>query len=91
MLKAHVKRELSQGALDRHQILAIHRECCGLPSARRQRVYPLFDESQLAIHDGDGLKVDYLMAELAELTAQGYRAVARRSRFRASSVCRSFS
>jgi len=37
-------------------------------AARRQRVYALFDEIQLAIHGGDRLKVHYLMAELAEAT-----------------------
>jgi hypothetical protein len=42
-------------------------------AAKRQRVYALFDEIQLAIHDGDRLKVDYLMAELADATAQEYR------------------
>ena len=44
----------------------------------RQRVYALFDEIQLAIHDGDRLKLDYLMGELAEATAQDYRAAVRR-------------
>jgi hypothetical protein len=47
-------------------------------AARRQRVNALFDEIQLAIDKGDRLKVDYLMAALAEATVQGYRAAVRR-------------
>jgi len=47
-------------------------------AATRQRVYALFDEIQLAIHDGDHLRVDDLMAELAEATAQDYRVAVRR-------------
>jgi DNA-binding FadR family transcriptional regulator len=47
-------------------------------AAQRQRVYALFDEIQLAIHNGDPLQVDYLMARLAEATAQDYRSAARR-------------
>jgi hypothetical protein len=49
-------------------------------AARRKRVYALFDEIQLAIHDGDRLKVDYLMTELAEATAHDYRAAAQQDR-----------
>jgi hypothetical protein len=45
-------------------------------AARRRRVHALFDEIQTAIHDGDRLKVDDLMAELAEATAQEYRVAA---------------
>ena len=45
---------------------------------RRQRVNALFDEIQLAIDDGDRLKVDSLMAALAEATAQDYRGAVRR-------------
>jgi hypothetical protein len=43
-------------------------------AAERQRVYALFDEIQVAIHNGDRLKVDYLMVELAEATASEYLA-----------------
>jgi hypothetical protein len=46
-------------------------------AANRQRVHALFYEIQLAIHDGDRLKVDYLMTELGEAMAQEYRAPAR--------------
>jgi hypothetical protein len=46
-------------------------------AAKRQRVYALFDEIQLAIHNGDRLKVDYLMAKLAEATARDYRSTGR--------------
>ena len=41
-------------------------------TAERQRVYALFDEIQIALHNGDRVKVDYLMAELARATAQEY-------------------
>lgn len=47
-------------------------------AARHQRVWTLFDEIQVAIHDGDRLKVDYLMVELAEATAQDYWPAVRR-------------
>jgi len=47
-------------------------------AARHRRVYTLFDEIQVAIHEGDRLKFDYLMAELAAATAQDYRAAGRR-------------
>jgi hypothetical protein len=39
-------------------------------TARRKWVHALFDEIQVAIHKGDLPKVDYLMAELADATAQ---------------------
>ncbi len=39
-------------------------------TARRKWVHALFDEIQVAIHKGDRPKVDYLMAELADATAQ---------------------
>jgi hypothetical protein len=50
----------------------------GRTGATRERVYALFADIQLAIHDGDRVKVDYLMAELAEATAEVYRATVRR-------------
>lgn len=43
-------------------------------AATRERVYALFADIQLAIHDGDRRRVDGLMVELAEATAQNYRA-----------------
>jgi hypothetical protein len=46
-------------------------------AASRQRVHALFYEIQLAIHDGNRVKVAYLMAELAEATAQKNRAPVR--------------
>jgi hypothetical protein len=39
-------------------------------TARRKWVHALFDEIQVAIHKGDRAKVDFLMAELADATAQ---------------------
>jgi len=47
-------------------------------AARRQRVYELFDAIQLAIHQGDRLQIDYLLAQLAEATAHDYRSPVRR-------------
>jgi hypothetical protein len=47
-------------------------------ASTRERVYALFAEIQLAIYEGDRLKVDCLMVALAEATAQNYRAPARR-------------
>ena len=47
-------------------------------AAQRQRVYALFDAIQVAIHEGNRMKVDHLMAALAEATAQEYRAAVRR-------------
>ncbi len=39
-------------------------------TAERKRVYALFDEIQIAIHNGDRTRVDYLMAELAVATGR---------------------
>jgi hypothetical protein len=43
-------------------------------AARQQRVCALFEEIQMAIREGDRLKIDDLMTELAEATAQDHRA-----------------
>ena len=39
-------------------------------TAERKRVHVLFDEIQVAIHNGDRTTVDYLMAELAVATGR---------------------
>jgi len=39
-------------------------------AAVRKHVLALFDEIQVAIYNRDFIKVDYLMAELAEATAR---------------------
>jgi hypothetical protein len=39
-------------------------------TAERRRVHALFDEIQIAIHNGDRSAVDYLMAELAVATGK---------------------
>ena len=45
-----------------------------LRAVARRRVHVLFDEIQVAIHNNDRTKINYLMAELADATAdeQGY-------------------
>jgi len=45
-----------------------------LRAVARRRVHVLFDEIQVAIHNDDRTKINYLMAELADATAdeQGY-------------------
>jgi hypothetical protein len=43
-------------------------------TAERQRVRALFDEIQVAIYNGDGARVDYLMARLALATGDHARA-----------------
>jgi hypothetical protein len=40
-------------------------------AAERKRVHALFYEIQIAIHNGDRARVDYLMAELAVATGHG--------------------
>ncbi|HWW84728.1 MAG TPA: hypothetical protein VNZ26_14060 [Vicinamibacterales bacterium] len=39
-------------------------------AAERRRVHWLFGEIQIAIHDGDHVRVDYLMRELAAATGR---------------------
>jgi hypothetical protein len=45
-----------------------------LRAVARRRVHVLFDEIQVAIHNDDRTKINYLMAELADATTdeQGY-------------------
>jgi hypothetical protein len=40
-----------------------------LRAVARRRVHVLFDEIQVAIHNDDRTKINYLMAELADATA----------------------
>jgi hypothetical protein len=40
-----------------------------LRAVARRRVHALFDEIQVAIHNDDRTKIKYLMAELADATA----------------------
>ena len=40
-----------------------------LRAVARRRVHVLFDEIQVAIHNDDRTKIKYLMAELADATA----------------------
>jgi len=50
-----------------------------LRAVARRRVHVLFDEIQVAIHNDDRTKINYLMAELADATAdeQGYSSTVR--------------
>jgi hypothetical protein len=50
-----------------------------LRAVARRRVHVLFDEIQVAIHNGDRTKINYLMTELADATGreQGYSSTAR--------------
>ena len=50
-----------------------------LRAVARRRVHVLFDEIQVAIHNHDRTKINYLMAELADATAdeQGYSSTLR--------------
>jgi hypothetical protein len=50
-----------------------------LRAVARRRVHALFDEIQVAIHNDDRTKINYLMAELADATAdeQGYSSTVR--------------
>jgi hypothetical protein len=40
-------------------------------AAKRKSIHAVFDEIQIAIHKGDRSKIDYLIAELADATADG--------------------